>query len=102
MFPTICHNESSEDASLKLYYYDNSKLFKCYTGCPEESFDIYALFEKRYKLLNKEYDYYKDIVLIIAKNKKIVEVESNGFNNKYESDFSQYNSPNIILNKLPY
>lgn len=101
MFPTICHNESSEDASLKLYYYDNSKLFKCYTGCPEESFDIYALFEKRYKLLNKEYDYYKDIVLIIAKNKKIVEVESKGFSSKYESDFSQYNSPNIVLNIPP-
>ena len=98
MFPTICHNIDSEEASLKLYYYENSQLFKCYTGCPEESFDIYALFEKRFKLLKKNDDYYKDIVLIIAKNKKITELDNQSFNNKYESDFSQYNSPNIVLN----
>ena len=98
MFPTICHNIDSEEASLKLYYYENSQLFKCYTGCPEESFDIYALFEKRFKLLKKNYDYYKDIVLIIAKNKKVTELDNQSFTNKYESDFSQYNSPNIVLN----
>ena len=98
IFPTICHNIDSEEASLKLYYYENSQLFKCYTGCPEESFDIYALFEKRFKLLKKNYDYYKDIVLVIAKNKKITELDNQSFNDKYESDFSQYNSPNIVLN----
>lgn len=38
---TICHNRPGE-GSLKLYYYDNTKLFKCYTGCGEY-FDIYEL-----------------------------------------------------------
>lgn len=33
---TICHCGNSH----KLYYYDNTKLFKCYTDCPEESFDV--------------------------------------------------------------
>jgi len=33
---TICHGGNSH----KLYYYDNTKLFKCYTDCPEESFDV--------------------------------------------------------------
>jgi hypothetical protein len=36
---TICHNAPGE-GSRKLYYYENSGLFKCYTGC-DETFDIF-------------------------------------------------------------
>ena len=38
---TICHNYPGE-GSRKLYYYENSDLFKCYTAC-DESFDIFEL-----------------------------------------------------------
>ena len=38
---TICHNGNSK----KLYYYDNTKLFRCYTDCGE-TFDIYELVRK--------------------------------------------------------
>ena len=38
---TICHNRPGE-GSKKLYYYENSDLFKCYTDC-DESFDIFQL-----------------------------------------------------------
>ena len=38
---TICHNMPGE-GSKKLYYYENSDLFKCYTGC-DSSFDIFEL-----------------------------------------------------------
>ncbi len=38
---TICHNEPG-DGSRKLYYYENSGLFNCYTGCGE-SFDVFEL-----------------------------------------------------------
>lgn len=42
-FKTICHNGDSH----KLYYYDNTHLFKCYTNCPEtEGFDIFELIRK--------------------------------------------------------
>lgn len=41
---TICHDGDSH----KLYYYDNTKLFKCYTQCNEDSFDIYELLIKVY------------------------------------------------------
>lgn len=41
---TICHNPPGE-GSHKLYYYDNTKLFKCYTGC-DEYFDIFELLMK--------------------------------------------------------
>ena len=39
---TICHNEPGE-GSRKLYYYFNSSLCHCYTGCAEPSFDIFEL-----------------------------------------------------------
>lgn len=38
---TICHNEKGE-GSWKLYYYDNSHLFHCFTSCGS-SFDIFEL-----------------------------------------------------------
>ena len=38
---TICHNQPGE-GSRKLYYYDNTDLFRCYTGC-DSSFDIFEL-----------------------------------------------------------
>lgn len=39
---TICHNLPGE-GSRKLYYYDNTALFHCYTGCIDPSFDIFDL-----------------------------------------------------------
>ena len=41
---TICHNHPGE-GSHKLYYYDNTKLFKCYTDC-SSTFDIFELIIK--------------------------------------------------------
>lgn len=45
IFPTICHNKDPVSASMKLYYYQNTHLFHCWTGC-NESFDIYELIKK--------------------------------------------------------
>ena len=54
---TICHNKSGNEGSKKLYYYSNSDLFHCYTGCAEPSFDIFQLVMKVMKLQkDKEYD----------------------------------------------
>ena len=40
---TICHNLPGE-GSRKLYYYPNTTLFHCFTGCADEpSFDIFQL-----------------------------------------------------------
>lgn len=39
---TICHDGDSH----KLYYYDNTKLCRCYTGCAEPTFDIFELVRK--------------------------------------------------------
>lgn len=52
---TICHNKPGE-GSRKLYYYTNSQLFKCYTGC-NEFFDIFQMVIKINKIQhNKHYD----------------------------------------------
>ena len=48
---TICHNVLGE-GSRKLYYYDNTKLFQCYTDCAG-SFDIFELVTK-VKNINEE------------------------------------------------
>lgn len=44
-FQTICHNMPNKNNSFKLYYYDNTKLFTCYTACGER-FDIFDVVEK--------------------------------------------------------
>ena len=41
---TICHNPPGE-GSRKLYYYENTGLFRCYTGC-DSYFDIFELTAK--------------------------------------------------------
>ena len=50
IFPTVCHNVNG--GSAKLYYYHNSKLFKCFTEC-DGVFDIFTLIVKMFALQNK-------------------------------------------------
>ena len=60
---TICHNLPGE-GSRKLYYYKNTDLFQCYTGCG--SFDIFELLVKVARIQwGKEYDL-NDAVRYIA------------------------------------
>ncbi len=60
---TICHNPPGE-GSRKLYYYRNTDLFICYTGCG--TFDIFDLLIKVAKIQwGKEYDL-NDAVRYIA------------------------------------
>ena len=49
IFPTICHHEAAEDASMKLYYYKENKKFHCYTDC-SANFNLYKLIEKVWTL----------------------------------------------------
>ena len=46
---TICHNPAGE-GSRKLYYYENTGLFHCYTGCADPSFDPFELTIKVMKI----------------------------------------------------
>lgn len=42
---TICHNPIGE-GSMKLFYYNNTQLFKCFTQCAGDAFDIFDLVTK--------------------------------------------------------
>lgn len=48
--PTICHNPIEEAKSMKLYWYQNNKIFRCYTEC-NEAMSIFELY-KRYMTIN--------------------------------------------------
>jgi len=53
IFPTICHNPKNHDKSMKLYYYPETGLFRCYTEC-NESFDIFDLWRRVERLEGSE------------------------------------------------
>lgn len=58
---TICHNPPGH-GSFKLYYYDNTKLFKCFTEC-NDTFDIFELTLKIKKLAKEKIIYWsKDAI----------------------------------------
>ena len=65
-FPTICHNANIEDASFKLYYYKDTKLFHCYTECGD-TFNVFELLIRYYKTRGIEKNFY-DVFSIIANN----------------------------------
>lgn len=50
--PTICHNPLEQAESMKLYYYDETKNFHCYTEC-SENFSIISLY-MRYMEINHQ------------------------------------------------
>lgn len=51
VFETCCHNHLGEGSN-KLYYYDNTKLFYCFTSCGY--FDIFELLSKMNVVKNNE------------------------------------------------
>lgn len=106
---TICHNEDANEASLKLYYYDNSHLFMCYTECG--AMTIFTFLKHYYETRGIDYDWYNDIYKVIIdcsnydplnnfstpkyksiaeKYKKADEVELETFNNGLINCFIKY------------
>ena len=47
--PTICHNPLENAESMKLYWYQDNKIFKCYTEC-DEVMTIFKLYQKFVKV----------------------------------------------------
>ena len=63
---TICHNHPEDECSHKLYYYTNTKLFKCYTGCSETGgYDIFDLVRKIHKLKSVEMSLYDAQLFVV-------------------------------------
>lgn len=60
---TICHNEDADNASLKLYYYNNNKIFMCYSNC--QAMSIFKFMKTYYETRGIEYDWVSDIYNVI-------------------------------------
>jgi len=63
IMPTVCHNADIDEASYKLYFYFDSKIFYCYTECG--SFSIFSFLKKFYETRDIEYDWYDDIYKVV-------------------------------------
>ena len=101
---TICHGGHSH----KLYYYNNTKLFKCYTDCLD-SFDIFELIIKINKLDNIDYSLPQAIRFItnyygIVVETEISETQENlqdwQILNKYDRSSSQEKEEKIVEMKF--
>ena len=98
---TICHGGHSH----KLYYYDNTKLFKCYTDCLD-TFDIYELIIKINKNNGIEYSLPQAVQFIInyygiLDVEDVFQEEQENFQdwkilNRYDKNNSQENKKKII------
>ena len=87
IFQTVCHNHSGK-GSYKLYYYEESKQFHCYTECGE-SFNVFELVMK-----NKGFGFYEAVSYVASVTGKYIE-QNNGLKNSLIIDdwdfISNYN-----------
>ena len=63
---TSCHNKRGLDGSPKLYWYTDTKVFVCYTGC-NATFNIITLVMKRLALLGEDGGFLNAINFILSK-----------------------------------
>ena len=97
--PTICHNPIDEAESMKLYWYQNNKIFRCYTEC-NEAMSIFTLYQK-FMFLNYHRVEFDEAVDYVKKClKKIVLSDKK----KYKSDinFEQYKFDSSIPQLTEY
>ena len=103
LFPTICHNLNASEASMKLYFYKDSKIFYCYTECGKMS--IFSFLKHYYETKNYEYDWFQDIYSVVEScsiRKTVEEFTYNTFEKKkekyyYNNTISFINYPKGIL-----
>ena len=99
--PTICHNPLHEAQSMKLYWYQNNKIFRCYTEC-NEAMSIFKLYQK-FMEINEDRivrdDEAEDYVKHCLGQIKISKRKTNNT----EFDMSKYEFDKIIpvLNEYP-
>lgn len=100
VFPTICHNLNPEDASPKLYYYKNSKMFYCFTEC-NKSFDIFEFIVTREHLLGHYYFGFLDALYNLI---DILNIQEGFFEKEQQKNIYQSRKDYFIKknNKIPY
>lgn len=77
---TICHNPACT-GSHKLYYYGNTRLFRCYTECAGGAFDIYDLTRRAMKIQRGEEWSLPRAIGYVARNFGLSSIEDENFEN---------------------
>lgn len=85
--PTICHNSLDEAESMKLYWYQNNKIFRCYTEC-NEAMSIFELYKKFMKINYHKVEF-EEAVDYVKKCLKHITI-SNKKKYKPDIDLEQY------------
>lgn len=83
VMPTVCHNTNIEEASWKLYYYQNNHIFYCYTEC-SKAMSIFKFLKTYYETRQIEYDWFEDIYNVV--------LNCGNFRPKEGFDTTQYHS----------
>lgn len=68
MFQTVCHNRCN--GKHKLYYYEESRMFHCYTEC-NENFDIYEVVIRAKREQGHELSFYESVQYVSSVTGKI-------------------------------
>lgn len=97
---TICHNHKGE-GSHKLYYYDNTKLFRCFTECEPSTFDIFELVRK-VKIIeeNIELSLFEAIVFVVKFFNIQIENAEKFEDNEMLQDWKTLNKYSKIINEI--
>ena len=98
MMENLCHHLPGQSHECKLYYYDNTKLLRCYTKC-RESFDIFQLVQKAmYIQYNEDWVLPKAVEWVAKKVGVVGTVE--GFDGDKVDDWKMINHYVMLQNKI--
>ena len=92
---TICHGGDSH----KLYYYDNTKLFRCYTEC-SDTFDIFELIVKVQTQAGYNFALPQALQYVINYFNLSVEIKNSSDDEARLVDWQIFNRYDKILNKI--
>lgn len=97
--PTICHNPLDEAESMKLYWYQNNKIFRCYTEC-NEAMSIFTLYQK-FMALNYHKVSFEEAVDYVKKCIRHITVSNS---KKYKSpiNYEQYKFDSTVPELTEY
>lgn len=93
--PTICHNPLEEAESMKLYWYQENKVFHCYTEC-NENMSIFKLYQKFMWINNNQIISDEEAEEYVKRCLKHINVVTKKENNYFQYDIDKYKFTNNI------
>ena len=97
--PTICHNPIDEAESMKLYWYQNNKIFRCYTEC-NEAMSIFTLYQKFMQINYHRIEFGEAVDYVKKCLKNIIVSTKKAY--KPEIDFEKYKFDSTVPKLTEY